>query len=125
MSADEVGELGQSLYRPDLRKRILFSGTKFSFARFHIGRSPTILDLSNLGVGLDALNFLSDVRSVAGISEKAFLLSPDELASPEALVAAATKLGALSSVDRRKMVSVTGEGPSFFLFRECSKEKGS
>ena len=38
MSADEVGELGQSLYRPDLRKRILFSGTKLSFARFDIGR---------------------------------------------------------------------------------------
>ncbi|KAL5798329.1 hypothetical protein ACOSQ2_003149 [Xanthoceras sorbifolium] len=86
MSADEVGELGQSLYRPDLRKRILFSGTKFSFARFDIGRSPTILDLSN-----------------SGITEKASLLSPDELASPEALVAAATKLGALASVDRRKM----------------------
>lgn len=51
---------------------------------------------------------------MAGITEKAFLLSPDELASPEALVAAATKLGALASVDRRKMVSVTGEGPSFF-----------
>ena len=50
MSADEVGELGQSLYRPDLRKRILFSGTKLSFARFDIGRSPTILDLSNSGV---------------------------------------------------------------------------
>lgn len=47
MSADEVGELGQSLYRPDLRKRILFSGTN---ARFDIGRSPTILDLSNSGV---------------------------------------------------------------------------
>ncbi|CAJ1965558.1 unnamed protein product [Sphenostylis stenocarpa] len=27
MSAKEVGELGQSLYRPDLRKRILFSST--------------------------------------------------------------------------------------------------
>ncbi|KAL3510534.1 hypothetical protein ACH5RR_029935 [Cinchona calisaya] len=50
MSADVVGELGQSLYRPDLRKRILFSGIKFSFAQFDIGRSPTILDLSNSGV---------------------------------------------------------------------------
>lgn len=29
-------------------------------------------------------------------------------------MAAATKLGALASVDRRKMVSVTREGPSFF-----------
>jgi len=38
---------------------------------------------------------------VAGITEKASLLSPDELASPEALVAAATKLGALASIDLR------------------------
>ncbi|XP_054789352.1 photosystem II D2 protein-like [Prosopis cineraria] len=76
---DEAGELGQSLYRPDLRKRILFSGKKCSFARFDIGRSPTILDLSNSGVDpLDALHFLSDVRSVAGINEKASLLFPKE-----------------------------------------------
>lgn len=69
MPADEVGELGQSLYRPDLRKKILFFwGTKLSFARFYIGRSPKILDYSNSGVDpLDALHFLSGVRSVAGI----------------------------------------------------------
>lgn len=56
-------------------------------------------------MGLDAQHFLSDVRSVVGINELASLLLPDELASPEALVAAATKLGALASVDLTDMLS--------------------
>ncbi|KAL3513968.1 hypothetical protein ACH5RR_026685 [Cinchona calisaya] len=81
-----------------------------SLFRLSSGRRSSRASLT-LGSSFEAM---SADESVAGITEKASLLSHEE----EALVAAATKLGALASVDRRKMVSVTREAPYLDPFLE-------